>query len=102
MHKIVLGFVMLPAACGAPSSFDLCHELCDVNKKCGTLSDAQAANCHTDCNNRKGALTDQDAQCERDCTNCAKIRSDYGACGGVDCNKVISCVQNVDQTCIRK
>ena len=102
MRQIMVGFALLIAACGAPSSLDLCHDSCNVGRRCGTLSDAQAANCHSECDANKGKYADQDAQCERECTNCGKIRNDYGACGNTDCNKVTSCVQNVDSTCIRK
>jgi hypothetical protein len=97
----VAGAILL-GACGAPSSLDLCHESCDVQKRCGTLSDAQAANCHTNCDAMKGALADKDAQDDKNCTNSAQVRSNYAACGSVDCNKVAQCIANVDNTCIQR
>jgi len=99
----VLWFAALGVAgCGAPSSLDICHESCDVQKKCGTLSDAQAANCHTNCDAMRGSLADKDAQDDKNCRNAAQVRSNFAACGSVECNKVVQCVANVDTTCIQK
>jgi hypothetical protein len=102
MKKLFMVMALWAAGCGSPSSYDLCNESCEARRKCGILSDAQAQNCKTDCNNTRGQLNDQDAQCERDCTNCGKIRGEYAACAGVECNKLLSCISAVDNTCIRR
>ncbi len=94
--------LLLAAGCGAPSSLDLCNANCDVQKRCGTLTDAQAANCHTTCEANKGQLADQDALNDKNCRNAGQVRSDLSACGGKECNKVDSCVAAVDTTCIAK
>jgi len=102
MRKLIVAVALVWAGCGAPSSFDLCHDTCEALRRCGINTDAQAQNCHTDCNNRRGSLADQDAQCERDCTNCGQRHASASACLGMECNKIVSCGQAVDNTCVKR
>ncbi len=103
MRSLILGVTLFLIGCGgAPSSLDLCHDNCNVQKKCGVLSDAAAANCHSTCDSMKGTYSDQDVQCDKNCKNCADVRNQLSNCGATDCNKVASCVTAVDQTCIAK
>ena len=93
---------MLAACGGAPSSLELCHDVCNTEKRCGTLSDNDAANCNTDCDNMKGALSDQDEANDKMCKNADEIRSQEGDCASKACNEVDSCVAAVDTTCVVK
>jgi hypothetical protein len=102
MKKLFMVVALWAAGCGAPSSFDLCIQTCDALRKCGINTDAQFQNCRTDCMNRSGALSDQDAQCDRDCKNCGTIKSETSNCISMECNKIIPCSNAVDRTCVRK
>jgi hypothetical protein len=104
MKTILLALAVMFVGCGgAPSSFDLCHQGCDALRKCGIYTDAQATNCHTqDCDAKRGTLNDQDAMYDKNCRNGGDVRSRLGNCYGMECNKIISCTQTVDTTCIQK
>ncbi len=90
------------AACGAPNSLDLCHASCDANKRCGVITDAQAANCHTDCDNRRGQLQDGDAMDDKNCKNAGDVRKLLLDCVHQECNKIQTCLNAVDRTCIAR
>ena len=102
MKRALIAITLALAACGAPSSYDLCNKSCAIQQKCGVLTDAQASNCRSNCDAMKGTFADDDTNCDKMCKNCAQIRSDLAACEGMDCNKVATCVQSVDTTCIQK
>jgi len=102
MLKNTLFALLLLAGCGAPSSLDLCHTNCDLQKRCNAVSDSATANCHTACDANKGALADQDTTNDKNCKNAGQVRSDLGNCGGMDCNKVDACINAVDTTCVQK
>ena len=86
--------------CGAPSNFDLCHAGCEQARRCGASSDADAANCHTGCDNNKGALTDKDARDDRECRNAGARRQQAMSCLTGECNKVVQCGLQIEG-CIR-
>jgi hypothetical protein len=102
MKGVLLAIALVLVGCGSPTSLDFCHKGCDVQKRCGALSDTEAANCNTKCDADKAMYADIDANCDKLCTNCADIRSKLFACGDDECNKVATCIQSVDQTCAMK
>ena len=100
---VMLGLGLGLAACGgSPSSLQLCHELCDTQRRCGALTDATASNCHTSCDSMKGSLADTDSSNDRNCKNAGSIRSSQESCLGQDCNKVDPCLNAIDTTCVVK
>jgi len=104
MRATFISVMLFLAACGggAPSSLEVCHITCDALKRCGLNTDAQAVNCNNDCENTKGTLSDQDAACDKMCTNCGNQRSQKASCESNDCNKILTCIGAIDQTCIGK
>lgn len=92
----------LAAGCGTPSRLDLCNAACDADKRCGSLTDAQAANCRTNCENQKGTLSDKDALDDKNCKNAGDYRKKTLECINMDCNKITSCLATVDATCVAK
>ncbi len=103
VFSFTLGTLFLGAlGCGAPSGLDLCNAFCDYQRRCGGLTDAQAANCHTDCAGRKGTLQDQDAANDKACSNASSVRKQGLDCLNQDCNKVPTCEAAVDTTCVAK
>lgn len=101
LRGLALGLVAALGACGSPSNFDICHSTCDAGRRCGVLSDAQALNCHTTCDNNKGSLEDQTAREDRDCKNAGDVRRKVEDCNHMDCNKIASCAVAVDRTCVK-
>jgi hypothetical protein len=93
----------LLAACGAPSSYEICNTACETTKKCVGATDVQLANCHTTCDNNKGLLSDSDAKLARDCKNASDIRKTQFECYNLACLETISCLgKNTDNAlCIK-
>lgn len=83
-----------------PSSLEICHAQCDASKRCGVLTDPQTANCHTACDNNRGALQDRDTTDDQRCKNAGEIRRQQLGCNKMDCNKIVACLQTIDNTCI--
>ncbi len=102
MKNLFMAVALFAVGCGAPSSFEICLQTCDVLRKCGIQTDAMFQNCRTDCQNRQGALADQDAACERDCKNCGDRKAAFSSCLTQECNKIVPCTQAVDNTCVKK
>jgi hypothetical protein len=90
------------AACGAPSSLDLCHQTCDANQRCGVFTDEKAANCNSDCDANKGALPDADAKDDQDCKNGGDVRRKLLDCLSQECDKINTCLDGVVRTCIQR
>lgn len=105
LSTFVLGLVLglgLTACGGPPSSLELCHSVCDTQRRCGLFTDANASNCHTGCESKKGSYSDTDANNDKFCKNAGAIRSAQGDCISQDCNKVDPCLTAVDTTCVAK
>jgi hypothetical protein len=96
-----LGAALL-AACGAPSNLDLCHTGCDAARRCGLLSDADAINCHTSCDNRRGSFSDEDRQDDARCANAGAIRQQEHDCQNSACNQIAGCLLRIDRTCVMR
>lgn len=96
--------ISLLVACGGPSGFELCNMACETTKKCVGATDTQLANCHTTCDNNKGALSDADAKLARDCKNATEIREAQANCYTLACLETVSCLaKNSDNAlCIKQ
>lgn len=93
LTRILAGLaVCFAAACGAPSEYDLCNASCEAYHRCGYQNDSQTANCHTDCDNKKGQSMDDDAQLQRQCKNASDIRKQQ-----MDCYSTTSCRSGVTE-----
>ena len=103
-HRVSLASLalVLGVGCGATSSLDLCHATCAYQQRCGGLTDAQAANCNSDCEARKGTFQDQDVADDKRCSNAASVRQQGLNCLNMDCNKVATCVATLDITCVTR
>jgi hypothetical protein len=102
LRNLLAAALLTVAACGAPSSLDICHSSCDANKRCGVSTDAQAANCHTDCDAKRGQFQDQDTADDKRCKNAGDVRKQFLSCSGMECNKINTCAQLVDNTCVAR
>ena len=87
--------------CGPASLYDLCKQGCDTGKKCGSLSDSEAADCTAKCNANKGALADEDTRGANQCKNWNDKKSYVSNCITGDCNKVASCLTG-EPGCVAK
>src|SRR4051812_40279097 len=102
LRNLLAAALLSLAACGAPSGLDICHSSCDANKRCGVTTDAQAANCHSGCDTMRGQLQDQDAADDKRCKNAGDVRKQILDCLSRECNKINTCAQLVDNTCVAR
>jgi hypothetical protein len=100
MKGVLLAFTLLVVGCGSPSSFDLCNDSCNAQSRCSPgFSSTDLQNCQTACNQMKDTFSNDDATCDKQCTNCAAIRSSLASCLNKECSQIATCSQAVDQTC---
>ena len=90
--KLVLAALLL-AACGTPSSFDLCNTSCDTQGRCDGLSPGDVMTCKAGCDAMKSQLNQDDTNCDQQCTNCAAIRQALSDCTSKPCDQIQACVQ---------
>lgn len=109
LHLFLLGL----AACGAPSSLDLCHAGCDLLKRCPAVAPVlhQAAGiplpaacdtncCHNHCESSASLYSDLDDADNRMCTNAGPVRGAVLDCyQNAECGSVERCIGGINNTC---
>jgi hypothetical protein len=88
--------------CGVPSSHEICVNTCEASRRCGGLSDADAATCKRNCDAMKGAFSDGDRAFDENCKDGPGVRSRYNDCLGKECNKIQDCLADNPLTCSPK
>lgn len=106
ISRLIFASAALLWGCSSASSLNICHDKCDVQRVCGVLNDAQAQNCHTDCERSKGTYADQDADLDRNCANSQALRQERQDCWHKECAKVATCdieyAANIVRNCVKK
>lgn len=81
-----------------PSGADLCVAGCEASRRCGTLTEAQAASCRTDCETNRASLDAADAQADKACARAPDLRRQRRDCLQAECNQIAVCIQRIDSS----